>query len=173
MALALQTGAAGSPAWVVGGIVVGFLLFIVLVLFLTQLNLWVRCVTTGAGIGFFDLVGMTLRKVPPRVIVEAKIMLLKAGVPVETGRLEAHYLAGGHVPQVVKALIAAHLEGLDLTFDQVAALDLRGHDVPKALEALTAAKQSGGVLNIEQEIGRVMSDGGTSLATSGGGEGAR
>jgi uncharacterized protein YqfA (UPF0365 family) len=98
-----------------------------------HLNLWVRCITARAGIGFFELVGMTLRKVPPHVIVEAKIMVVKAGVPVETGRLEAHYLAGGHVPQVVRALIAAHRAGIDLDFNRATGIDLAGRDVLEAV----------------------------------------
>jgi uncharacterized protein YqfA (UPF0365 family) len=56
-------------------------------------------------------------------------MVVKAGVPVETGRLEAHYLAGGHVPQVVRALIAAHRAGIDLDFNRATGIDLAGRDV--------------------------------------------
>jgi uncharacterized protein YqfA (UPF0365 family) len=133
MVLALQMGTAARTVWIVGGIVVGFLLFIVLVLFLMHLNLWVRCITARAGVGFFELVGMTLRKVPPQVIVEARIMVVKAGVSVETGLLEAHYLAGGHVPQVVRALIAAHRAGIDLDFNRATGIDLAGRDVLEAV----------------------------------------
>jgi uncharacterized protein YqfA (UPF0365 family) len=133
MLLALQTSTAVKMGWLVGAIVVGFLLFIVLILFLMHLNLWVRCITARAGIGFFELVGMTLRKVPPQVIVEAKINVVKAGIPVETGRLEAHYLAGGHVPQVVRALIAAHRAGIDLDFNRATGIDLAGRDVLEAV----------------------------------------
>lgn len=124
---------AGAVLWIVG-IVVGFLVFVVLILFLMHITLWIRCVTTKAGIGFLELIGMTLRKVNANVIVQAKIMAVKAGLPVETGRLEAHYLAGGNVPRVVRALIAAHRAGIDLDFDRATGIDLAGRDVLEAVQ---------------------------------------
>ena len=75
-----------------------------------------------------------MRKVRPTVIVQAKIMAVKAGLPVATGRLEAHYLAGGNVPRVVRALIAAHRAGIDLNFDRATGIDLAGRDVLEAVQ---------------------------------------
>ena len=88
-----------------------------------------------AHVSLLELIGMSLRRVNPRVIVQAKIMVRQAGMGPEsengitTQRLEAHYLTGGNVPDVVRAIIAAHRAGIDLDFKQAAALDLAGHDV--------------------------------------------
>jgi uncharacterized protein YqfA (UPF0365 family) len=54
--------------------------------------------------------------------------------PITTRRLEAHYLAGGDVPRVVRAIIAAHRANLDLDFDRAAAIDLAGRDVLDAVQ---------------------------------------
>jgi len=74
-------------------------------------RLWIQSVTTGAGIGIIDLLRMTLRKVNPTVITRSKIMAVQAGLyddeGITTKALEAHYLAGGNVPLVIRALIAA------------------------------------------------------------------
>jgi len=123
-----------GPGLVIVGIVVALIAFVVLILVFMHLALWIRCITTKARIGFFDLVGMTLRKVRADTIVQAKIMAVKAGLPVETGRLEAHYLAGGNVPRVVRALIAAHRAGIELDFDRATGIDLAGRDVLEAVQ---------------------------------------
>src|SRR5215218_675799 len=84
---------------------------IVFAVFAKYFRLWIQSVTTGAGIGIWDLVGMSFRKVRPEVIVRSKIMAVQAGLGDETGitskALEAHYLAGGNVPLVIRAIIAA------------------------------------------------------------------
>ena len=80
-----------------------------------------------------------LRQVNARTIVEAKIMAMQAGVGTDpdtgitTRRLEAHYLAGGNVPRVIHAIIAAHRADIDLDFDRAAAIDLAGRDVLDAV----------------------------------------
>jgi len=90
-------------------------------------------------VSMLSLVGMTFRQVNTQVIVQAKIMAMQAGVGTDprtgitTDRLEAHYLAGGNVPAVIKAIIAAHRAGMDLDFDRAAAIDLAGRDVLDAV----------------------------------------
>ena len=78
----------------------------VVAVFARYFGLWIQSVTTGAGIGIFDLLGMTFRKVNPAVIVRSKIMAVQAGIGEEHGvtskALEAHYLAGGNVPLVIR-----------------------------------------------------------------------
>ena len=99
-------------AWVLGAIL---LLFVVLVLVLLKfINLWVQAYMSGTKIGLFQLVGMSLRKVNPTVIVRAAISATQAGLPLNTRDLEAHYLAGGRILNVVQALIAADRAQLDL-----------------------------------------------------------
>ncbi len=114
-----------------GLVVVGIIFLILLANFL---GLWIQALFSGAQIGIFAMVGMRIRKVNPRLIVNAKIMGVKAGIPVETGLLEAHYLAGGNVPRVVQALIAADKAGIPLTFKQATAIDLAGRNVLEAVQ---------------------------------------
>lgn len=101
--------------------------------------LWVQAFMSGAQIGMLNLINMSLRKVNSRLIVQAKIMAKQAGLPIKgpngitTSRLEAQYLAGGNVPNVIRAIIAAHRAGLNLNFDLAAAIDLAGRDVLEAV----------------------------------------
>ena len=81
-----------------------------------------------------QLVGMRLRRVPPRVIVNALIMAVKAGLRLEVDKLEAHFLAQGNVPRVVMALIAADKAEIRLAFTRAAAIDLAGRDVLEAVQ---------------------------------------
>jgi uncharacterized protein YqfA (UPF0365 family) len=58
------------------------------------------------------------------MIVDSRITAVKAGIPLDTDELEAHYLAGGNVDQVVLALIAADKAGIKLDFNRACAIDL-------------------------------------------------
>ena len=125
------------------------------VVFARYFRLWIQSVTTGAGIGIFDLLGMTFRKVNPSVIVRSKIMAVQAGLGDETGvtskALEAHYLAGGRVPLVIRAIIAAaKAKTIRLDYKLATAIDLAGRDVleavktsvyPKVIDCPRAARQ--------------------------------
>lgn len=92
-----------------------------------------------ANVSLLSLVGMSFRRVNSRVIVQAKIMVTQAGLGKEiatgltTRRLESLYLAGGNVPNVITAIIAAHRADIDLDFDRAAAIDLAGRDVLDAV----------------------------------------
>ena len=119
--------------------VVLFLGLIAFAIFFKYFNLWIQSKTTGAGIGIWDLVGMSFRKVNPRVIVRSKIMAVQAGLGNETGitskALEALYLAGGNVPLVIKAIIAADKAKLgDLDFKLASAINLAGRNVLEAVQ---------------------------------------
>ncbi|MDR3109457.1 MAG: flotillin-like protein FloA [Planctomycetaceae bacterium] len=115
-----------------------FALFIVISMMVYG-SLWFQAYMSGASIPLLSLIAMRLRNVRPAVIVQAKIMAKQAGLPtsgsqgVSTSRLEAHYLAGGNVPSVIRAIIAAHRADFDLNFDQAAAIDLAGRDVLEAV----------------------------------------
>ena len=95
---------------------------------------------SSANISLLSLIGMSFRRVDARLIVQGKIMAVQAGIGAEketgvtTRRLEAHYLAGGNVPNVIKAIIAAHRADIDLDFDRAAAIDLAGRDVLDAVQ---------------------------------------
>ena len=115
-------------------VVVIILGLIALVIFGRFFRLWIQSVLTGAGISILDLIGMYLRKVHPGVIVRSKIMTVQAGlgdtIGLTTKALEAHYLAGGNVPRVVQALVAANkAKTIDLDFRLATAIDLAGRDV--------------------------------------------
>ncbi len=102
-------------------------------------RLWIQSVTTGAGIGIFDLLRMTFRKVNPTVMVRSMIMARQAGLSDDEGinvkGLEAHYLAGGNVPLVIRAMIAARkAKIIDLDFRQAAAIDLAGRNILEAVQ---------------------------------------
>lgn len=110
-----------------------------LVIIARYFKLWIQSFSTGASIGIFDLLGMTFRKVSPRVIVHSKIMAVQAGLGDETGitskALEAHYLAGGNVPQVIRAIIAAAKSKIvELDYKLATAIDLAGRDVLEAVQ---------------------------------------
>jgi uncharacterized protein YqfA (UPF0365 family) len=130
-----------SNQWaLIGVIVVGVMFFLVaMAVVLNFGGLWVRAYTSNARVSFFELIGMKLRQVNASTIVDGKIMAMQAGVGTdpETGittqRLEAHYLAGGDVPRVINAIIAAQRADIDLDFDRAAAIDLAGRDVLDAV----------------------------------------
>jgi len=110
---------------------VGLIIFFVLAQFA---NLWLQALLSGAKVSFFELIGMRLRKVDPRVIVLSRIKGVKAGIDLPTAYLEAHYLAGGRVPYVVNALIAADRAKIELPWDQACAIDLAGRDILDAVQ---------------------------------------
>jgi uncharacterized protein YqfA (UPF0365 family) len=117
--------------------IVAFL--VAFVVFARYFRLWIQSVTTGAGIGIFDLLGMTFRKVNPSVIVRSKIMAVQAGLGEDTGitskALEAHYLAGGRVPLVIRAIIAASkAKTIKLDYKLATAIDLAGRDVLESVK---------------------------------------
>jgi uncharacterized protein YqfA (UPF0365 family) len=114
-------------------------LLIFFAIFARYFRLWIQSLTTGAQIGIFDLLGMTFRKVNPTVIVRSKIMAVQAGLTDETGitskTLEAHYLAGGNVPLVIRSIIAAKkAKTIDLDFKLATAIDLAGRNVLEAVQ---------------------------------------
>ena len=120
------------------GVAILFLLAI-FALVARYLRLWVQSYASSAGIGLFDMVAMSFKKVNPAVIVRSKIMAVQAGLGDSSGvtcqALEAHYLAGGRVPLVVQALIAAKKAKIaELDFKRAAAIDLAGRNVREAVQ---------------------------------------
>ena len=104
-------------------------------LFARYFGLWLRGFVTGAKLGPWVLVFMSLRKVNPKVIVDSKIMVVQAGLKgISTAALEAHYLAGGNVRRVIQSMIAAHRAKIDLDWDTAAAIDLAGRNISEAVQ---------------------------------------
>jgi uncharacterized protein YqfA (UPF0365 family) len=127
-----------DPALTIGAAILLFIFALIfVVIFANYISLWIQCKMTGAGIGFTNLIMMTIRKVNASALVRAKIMAVQAGItekyPLSTRDLESHYLAGGRVMNVIKALIAAHRAEIDLDWQTAQAIDLAGRDVLEAV----------------------------------------
>ena len=117
------------------GLAVLAVVAVVLIYFLASFfSLWLQALFSKANVSIFQLLGMRLRKVNPRMIVEARILSVKAGIPVETNLLEAHYMSGGNVLRVVQAVIAANKANINLSFTESAAIDLAGRNVLEAVQ---------------------------------------
>lgn len=125
---------------VVAGVIAIFIL-----LYYIPVGLWITAQVTNVRVGLFELFFMRIRKVPPSIIVNSLITATKAGLKItetdgatrrdlRTQDLETHYLAGGNVPQVIKALISAEKANINLTFKQATAIDLAGRDVFEAVQ---------------------------------------
>ncbi|MDD3154458.1 MAG: flotillin-like protein FloA [Victivallaceae bacterium] len=95
---------------------------------------WIAAVFAGVRVSIFSLIGMRLRRVPPQLIVDALIQARKAGIPVTSDVLEAHFLAGGNVLRVIAALIAADKARMALTVQRATAIDLAGRNVLEAVK---------------------------------------
>ncbi|WP_319576347.1 flotillin-like protein FloA [uncultured Desulfobacter sp.] len=116
-------------------LIIAGILGLVLVYFaFSYIGLWVQALVSGARVGLFNIIFMRFRKVPPKLIVESKIMAVKAGIDIATDSLESHFLAGGNVSRVIQALIAADKANIDLPFNRAAAIDLAGRDVLEAVQ---------------------------------------
>lgn len=112
--------------------IIAFILFAMVSRFI---SLWFQAFVSGTPISLFNIIGMSLRKIPPRIIVSARITAYKAGLKTITvADLETHYLASGNVPNVVKAMIAADKANIELSWRQATAIDLAGRDILDAVK---------------------------------------
>ncbi len=115
--------------------VAAIILIIILSIIGGFLSLWFQAFVSGTPIPLFNIIGMKLRKIPPQVIVNARINLFKAGLKdITVADLETHYLAGGHVPNVVEALIAADKANIPLDWRRATAIDLAGRNIKDAVQ---------------------------------------
>ncbi len=123
----------------IAGIVALVFLLVVIYIFLSYFKLYIQCKLTRAGIGFMDLISMTFKKIPVSMIVQSKIMAVKADLNdaegVTLSALNSHHLAGGNVPLVIRALIAARkAKIIKLTFQEAMAIDRAGRNVLEAVQ---------------------------------------
>lgn len=132
-----------SPWMLGGGLIALFLIAIggfILIFMIKYFKLWFQAYMSLADVSLLSLIRMHFTKVNPNVVVQAKVMSVQAGLDIDrndgisTRRLEAHYLAGGNVMNVIHAIIAAHRAEIPLDFDQAAAIDLAGRDVLDAVQ---------------------------------------
>ena len=113
-----------SPIILVVGAVFAVVLLVLFLVLANFVSLWFRALIAKAPVGLFTMVAMRLRRVPVSLIVDNRITAVKAGLDIPTDPLEAHYLAGGDVSQVILALIAADKAGIALDFNRACAIDL-------------------------------------------------
>ena len=136
-----------------------FVLIIVLVFFIAAfqfIGLYIRALTSGARVSMLDLIGMRLRKVNADVIVQSRIRALRAGLPMEQAAMESHVLAGGRLPNVISAMIAANSANIDLPWKVATAIDLAGRDILDAVQTSVNPK----VIDVpSQSMGQVTIDG--------------
>lgn len=135
-----------TAVWTVAAILAGMFLLFLLAMLIRFGSLWIQAFMTGADVTFLSLIAMSLRRVDPGMIVQAKVMGCQAGLNIDrehgmnTAALEAHALAGGDVKRVLGAIIAARQAGLDLDYDRAAAIDLAGRDVLDAVRTSVSPK---------------------------------
>jgi uncharacterized protein YqfA (UPF0365 family) len=115
------------------GVFAAIILFFIF-LYFVPVNLWITALFSGVRVGLAELVFMRIRKVPPRIVVDSLITATKAGLQLTSNELETHYLAGGNVPNVIRALISADKANISLSFKQATAIDLAGRDVFQAVQ---------------------------------------
>ena len=115
-------------------IIIGAIILLWILLYFIPIGLWFQAIVSGVRISLLQLIFMRWRKVPPPIIVRAMIEADKAGLKLNRDELEAHYLAGGHVAQVVHALVSANKANIDLSFKMATAIDLAGRDVFNAVQ---------------------------------------
>jgi len=132
------------------GVFCAIVVIILLFIIGQYISLWFQALLSGARVRLVDLIMMRFRKVDPKTIVFNRISAKKAGLDISTDNLEAHYLAGGRVTNVVRALIAADKAKIDLGWERATAIDLAGRDILEAVKTSVDPKvidcphQSGG-----------------------------
>lgn len=131
-----------STGWIIGICVAGAFLVtsMIVILALVPFKLWFRAFVSSAHISMIKLIGMKLRKVDCQLITLNYITARKAGLKISVDELETHFMAGGNVENVVKALVAAFSANIDLTVQKAKAIDLAGRDVYEAVRNTVVPK---------------------------------
>jgi len=116
-------------------LIIGFFAFVFISVISKFIKLWFQAFVSGTPVALFNIIGMSLRKIPPRLIVNARITVFKAGLKdITVTDLETHYLAGGRINDVVRAMIAADKANIALNWRQATAIDLAGRDLFEAIK---------------------------------------
>ena len=141
-------------------VIVGIPALIVVFIFFSFLNTWLKAFMNGAAVSPFNLLGMRLGGVPYNLVVDARITAVKAGIEVSTDKIAAHYLAGGNVVPTVQAIIAAQKAGIELGWDRACAIDLATKGSGKSvLEAVRTSVDPRVIDCPNPESGRTTIDG--------------
>ena len=131
----------GMPGWAWVVIILAVLVaIIVAIVILVPINVWFRALASGAHVSMMRLIGMKMRKVDFKKIVNIYIVSQKAGLNIPVAELETHLMAGGDIENVVDALIASHSAKLELSLEQAKAINLAGRDVVEAVRTSVTPK---------------------------------
>ena len=123
-----------ANAWLYGGVIIGGIFILIMLAIVGQyIGLYLQAWVSGAKVGLIDLIMMRFRKVNSKSVVINRISAKKAGLEISTDQLEAHYLAGGRITNVVRAMIAADKARIALEWESATAIDLAGRDIMDAV----------------------------------------
>src|SRR5437764_1350189 len=140
--------------------VVAVISFVVVIIALKYFTTWLRARVASAPVSIGKMIGMSLRKVPVGMIVDNRITAVKAGIDISSDPLEAHYLAGGDVNQVILALIAADKAGIALDFNRACAIDLATKGTGKTVLEAVRTSINPKVIDVPNpSMGRTTIDG--------------
>ncbi len=134
-----QADAVTTIVWLIMAIVIAIILIAVFLRFV-PLGLWITSLAAGVHVSISSLIGMRLRRIQPKRLVEPLIKARKAGLEMTLPKLETHYLAGGNVDRVINALIAAQRSNIEMPFEKASAIDLAGRDVLQAVQMSVTPK---------------------------------
>lgn len=123
-----------DPSFSIIFIIIGSVIALFFLFYILPVNLWFTAQLSGVKVNLMNLVLMRLRRVPPSLVVNAMITSTKAGLNLTSNDIETHYLAGGHVNNVIKSLISADKANIPLDFKLATAIDLAGRDVFEAVQ---------------------------------------
>ncbi|HNB59924.1 MAG TPA: flotillin-like protein FloA [Phycisphaerales bacterium] len=124
----------GTIIFIVIAVVVVIFLLLILWVLGSIISLYVQAFVSGAGVGIPDMIGMKLRRVDLRTVVLQRIAAVKAGLDIPVTKIETHYLAGGRVVYVIRALIAAKAARIAMSWETACAIDLAGRDILDAVQ---------------------------------------
>ncbi|MBF0198646.1 MAG: flotillin-like protein FloA [Planctomycetes bacterium] len=122
-------------------IIVALIFILVFTTFALKFGLvYCRALFAGVHVGFFNLVGMWIRRVNPSMVVDSRIIAIKAGLDISYDDLETHYLANGNIINVTRSQVMAAKAQIDLNWEQACAIDLAGRDILEAMRTSTNPK---------------------------------
>ncbi len=130
--LMMFAGGSDFPAWAIAVIVVAALLLLLLIFL--PIGTYFIALVSKAHVSMSRLVGMKMRRIKYRMLVDVYIRARKAGLNIDITELESHIMAGGNVSNVVNALISAHSANINLSLQEAKAIDLAGRDVLNAVK---------------------------------------
>jgi len=151
----LQTGDAAKAVLTVVLVIIALAFLVFFLLFLKFFRLWLQAKLSCAEVSYAELIGMYLRHSDYHTIVLCRIMAVQGGLTLSVRDLESHYLAGGRVADVVRALIVAKKKKIDLSWEDATAMDIEGRDVLAEVEGSPSDEAEPAVEKPELHFGHV------------------